>query len=75
MKKQRERKVYSNVARTASKRRRLQQLLLVEGATQAPEIEAVLAGGKTRTPDLGGSATTQVVGSVVTQYVLTGRVG
>jgi tartrate dehydrogenase/decarboxylase/D-malate dehydrogenase len=42
----------------------------VEGA-----IEAVLAGGKTRTPDLGGSATTQEVGEAVTQCVLTGMVG
>jgi tartrate dehydrogenase/decarboxylase/D-malate dehydrogenase len=38
-------------------------------------IAAVLADGKTKTPDLGGGATTQEVGSAVTQYVLTGRVG
>jgi tartrate dehydrogenase/decarboxylase/D-malate dehydrogenase len=35
-------------------------------------IEAVLAGGKTRTPDLGGSATTQEVGKAIAEYVLTG---
>jgi tartrate dehydrogenase/decarboxylase/D-malate dehydrogenase len=38
-------------------------------------IAAVLADGKTKTPDLCGGATTQEVGSAVTQYVLTGRVG
>ena len=33
-------------------------------------IEAVLAGGKTRTPDLGGSATTQEVGEAIAEHIL-----
>ena len=33
-------------------------------------IEAVLADGKTKTPDLGGSATTQEVGEAIAEYVL-----
>ena len=33
-------------------------------------IEAVLAGGKTRTADLGGSATTQEVGEAIAEHIL-----
>jgi tartrate dehydrogenase/decarboxylase/D-malate dehydrogenase len=33
-------------------------------------IEAVLADGKTKTPDLGGGATTQEVGEAIAEYVL-----
>ncbi len=33
-------------------------------------IEAVLAGGKTRTPDLGGGATTQEVGEAIAEHIL-----
>jgi isocitrate/isopropylmalate dehydrogenase len=33
-------------------------------------IEAVLAGGKTRTADLGGGATTQEVGEAISEHIL-----
>ncbi|MDD5010444.1 MAG: isocitrate/isopropylmalate family dehydrogenase, partial [Syntrophorhabdaceae bacterium] len=35
-------------------------------------IEAILGEGKVRTPDLGGSSTTEEVGKAVTEYILKG---
>jgi tartrate dehydrogenase/decarboxylase/D-malate dehydrogenase len=37
-------------------------------------IAAVLADGKTKTPDMGGGATTQEVGEAIAEYVLAGKI-